>query len=201
MNQPTAKWNGTAWAWAIGLIGCGVVGRWLFSDIPNFKPFMAVALMAGFLFGFRWRTAVVALIGLGITDAVIGIYDGVVMAAVYGCMLIGCGVGTLLRRFADRAFVIRFASVATGSLAMSLLFFLVTNAAVVWAGWYPANWDGLGQSYAAGLPFFRYTVLSDLFFTSLLFGSWFACHERAAFPTAFRAGSRSLSRRLVQSPR
>ena len=174
MRRSTGKWNGTTTMLAIGLIGFGMVGRWMFSDIPNFKPFMAVALMAGFLFGFRWRTAMIALAGLVITDAAIGFYDGVVMVAVYGSVLIGCGTGAWLQRTGGLALPIRAMSVMGGSLAMSLLFFLVTNGAVVVAGWYPATWEGLGQSYLAGLPFLRYTMLGDLAFTCLLFGGCFA---------------------------
>jgi len=43
----------------------------------------------------------------------------------------------------------------------------------VWAAWemYPKTFHGLMMSYAAGLPFFRGTVESDLFFSIAMFGT------------------------------
>jgi len=58
------------------------------------------------------------------------------------------------------------------ALASSISFFLLSNFAV-WAAWemYPKNFTGLMMSYAAGLPFFRGTVESDLFFSVAFFGT------------------------------
>ena len=57
------------------------------------------------------------------------------------------------------------------ALASSVSFFLISNFAV-WAAWqmYPKNFSGLMMSYAAGLPFFRGTVESDVFFSVAFFG-------------------------------
>jgi hypothetical protein len=56
------------------------------------------------------------------------------------------------------------------ALASSVSFFLISNFAV-WAAtnMYPHSWNGLMMSYAAGLPFFRGTVESDLFFSIVFF--------------------------------
>jgi hypothetical protein len=59
------------------------------------------------------------------------------------------------------------------ALASSVSFFLISNFAV-WAAWpemYPRSFNGLMMSYAAGLPFFRGTVESDLFFSIAMFGT------------------------------
>jgi hypothetical protein len=63
--------------------------------------------------------------------------------------------------------------VVAAALASSLSFFLISNFAV-WAAWpqmYPRGLHGLMLSYAAGLPFFRGTVESDLFFSLAFFGT------------------------------
>jgi hypothetical protein len=63
--------------------------------------------------------------------------------------------------------------VTAAALTSSVSFFLVSNFAV-WAAWpemYPRSFSGLLASYAAGLPFFRGTVQSDLFFTLAFFGT------------------------------
>src|SRR5580698_10628125 len=63
--------------------------------------------------------------------------------------------------------------VVAAALASSVSFFLISNFAV-WAAWpqmYPRSMNGLMMSYAAGLPFFRNTVESDLFFSIAMFGT------------------------------
>ncbi len=62
--------------------------------------------------------------------------------------------------------------VVGAALTSSVSFFLISNFAV-WAAWnmYPKTFSGLMMSYAAGLPFFRGTVESDLFFSIAFFGT------------------------------
>jgi hypothetical protein len=55
------------------------------------------------------------------------------------------------------------------SLAASLQFFLITNFGVWAAGAYSRGLSGLATSYAAGLPFLKWTVLGDLFYTACFF--------------------------------
>src|SRR3989338_480383 len=57
------------------------------------------------------------------------------------------------------------------SLLGSILFFLITN----WAVWafgelYTKDLGGLLMSYTMGLPFFRNTLLGDLFYVAVFFG-------------------------------
>jgi hypothetical protein len=63
--------------------------------------------------------------------------------------------------------------VVAAALASSVSFFLISNFAV-WAAWpqmYPRGFNGLMMSYTAGLPFFRGTLESDLFFSIAFFGT------------------------------
>ena len=76
-------------------------------------------------------------------------------------------LGTGLREKAS------FWRVGGAALTSSVSFFLVSNFAV-WAAWpqmYPRGLSGLVMSYTAGLPFFRGTVESDLFFSAAFFGT------------------------------
>ncbi len=50
--------------------------------------------------------------------------------------------------------------------AASLSFFLISNFGV-WLFWYPRNLQGLFSCYLAALPFYRNTLLGDLFFGGL----------------------------------
>jgi hypothetical protein len=63
--------------------------------------------------------------------------------------------------------------VVSAALTCSVSFFLISNFAV-WAAWpemYPRGLSGLMMSYTAGIPFFRGTVESDLFFSIAFFGA------------------------------
>ena len=53
-------------------------------------------------------------------------------------------------------------------------FFLVSNFGV-WAGgtMYPKNFSGLITCYAAGVPFIHNTIISDVLFTTVLFGTYY----------------------------
>jgi hypothetical protein len=65
-------------------------------------------------------------------------------------------------------------SVGVASVSGVLIFFLVTNFGV-WAGSqtvYPKNLGGLLTCYAAGIPFLKASLLSTLFFSTLLFTSF-----------------------------
>jgi hypothetical protein len=72
--------------------------------------------------------------------------------------------------------------VVGSALLSSVSFFLISNFAV-WAAWqmYPRTFGGLMMSYAAGLPFFRGTVESDLFFSIAMFGTPVFLHALASW--------------------
>lgn len=63
--------------------------------------------------------------------------------------------------------------VVGAALTSSVSFFLISNFAA-WAAWpdmYPRTFGGLMMSYTAGIPFFRGTLESDLFFSLAMFGT------------------------------
>lgn len=75
--------------------------------------------------------------------------------------------------------------VAGASLAASISFYVVSNFGV-WLGYemYPKTWQGLLACYAAAVPFFRNTVVSDLLFSAVFFSIPVAIaamrHQKAA---------------------
>jgi hypothetical protein len=73
--------------------------------------------------------------------------------------------------------------VAGAALTSSISFFLISNLAA-WAAYtdmYPRTFHGVMMSYAAGLPFFRGTVESDLFFSIAFFGTPVFLHALAGW--------------------
>ncbi len=141
--------------------------------LPHAWHFTPVAASLLF-FGARGsrRQMWVPLVLLAATDVVLTkvIYsypfswDHLVTWAWYATIL---WLGTNLR---EKAGTVR---VVGAALASSVSFFLISNFAV-WAAWpamYPRSFSGLTMSYVAGLPFFRGTVESDLFFSIAMFGT------------------------------
>jgi hypothetical protein len=153
------------------LVLAGVMSRFWIADFPNFKPIASIALFTGFLFGRRWFAALVPLGMLLISDFFLGFYEWPIMLAVYGSGMFGWLLGSAVRRASSHPswrgrdhLRINLAVVL-----MSLVFFITTNFAVWMCGWYATTWDGLLFCFAAGLPFFKWTILSDLLFSNLLF--------------------------------
>jgi hypothetical protein len=142
-----------------------------FNVLPHAWHFTPIAASLLF-FGARGskRQMWIPLVLLAATDVVLTkfIYsyslswDHLVTWAWYAAIL---WLGTGLREKSGPVRVIGAA------LASSVSFFLISNFAV-WAAWqmYPKNLSGLMMSYAAGLPFFRGTVESDVFFSVAFFG-------------------------------
>ncbi|MDP1709377.1 MAG: hypothetical protein Q8L21_00625, partial [Candidatus Komeilibacteria bacterium] len=131
----------------------------------NFTPVGAFFIFSGFM--LPRRALLFPLLAMLATDLVIGTYTWQIMAAVYGCYLLMALVAYSLKG--------RYSSltILTTSLAGSLAFFIVTNAAVwLWSGMYQADLSGLLMSYTAGIPFFRNTLLGDLTYNAAFFGTY-----------------------------
>lgn len=67
----------------------------------------------------------------------------------------------------------RYLPVASATFVGAVLFFLVTNFGV-WAFFttFAKTWPGLMECYAAGLPYFRATLASDVIYAVVLFGGY-----------------------------
>lgn len=85
---------------------------------------------------------------------------------VYGSFLVNVLIGWFIAKKKSAS------TIAAGSLVASLQFFTVTNFGVWAMGAYSRGLDGLWQSYIMGLPFFKYTILGDLFYTAIFFTAY-----------------------------
>jgi hypothetical protein len=132
----------------------------------NFTPVMAVALFAGYYLPKKWAVILPIAIML-ISDLFIGFYDLRLMLVVYSSFVLAGLVGIIIKKHRQ------VVSVITATLLVSLSFFLITNFAV-WAfsSWYAHTWSGLILCYILAVPFFKNTLLGDLFFVGVLFGGY-----------------------------
>jgi hypothetical protein len=87
------------------------------------------------------------------------------MFSVYGSFLLTGIIGLWLAKRKTPANII------LAAISSSILFFVITNLAV-WYMWYPRNFVGLTTCYALAIPFFRNTLLGDIFYAGVFFGGY-----------------------------
>lgn len=132
----------------------------------NFAPIAALALFGGAHLNKKYAL-LVPLAAMVVSDFFIGFDSLVSRAMVYGSFLAIGLIGLWLKNHRN------IYAIVGASLASSIIFFLVTNLPFVHtASLYPYTLDGTITSYINALPFFKNTVLGDLFYTSVFFGAF-----------------------------
>jgi hypothetical protein len=176
------------------LIAWGVAGRfWI--DTPNFKSIGAAALMAGLLLrDVRWAIAV-PLLTLAISNLWLGGYPLGVAFAVYGSTVIYSLLGVWAGSRPANSAIYGLLQTLGLTVVGSLQFFLLTNFAVwFWSGWYgPSLSEGI-QCFVAAIPFFKWTLLGDLFFFAVPVSCWLVIVRPAL--QQYPLGQRSLGTRV-----
>jgi hypothetical protein len=167
---------------ALCLIAFAVCLR-LLPHPANVAPVAAVAIFGGAILPRRlaaWLPVVV----MALSDAFIGFYDYRIMLVVWGgYFAIALASSRWLRQPTWKAGVLL-------TISGSTFFFLVSNAAVwEWGGMYAHSAVGLIRCYIMALPFFRNTLVGDLFYTALLFGIY-TYAVRAGAKKALEPGAR-----------
>lgn len=147
------------------LIVLGITARFL-PHPANFAPIGAIALF-GALYLPKKYALIIPLLAMFISDIFIGFYTWQIMLSVYaGFVLMGI-FGLIIRKHKN------FTSVLSVTLLSSVLFFLITNAAVwLFGTMYTHNFSGLMQSYIMAVPFFKNSLMGDLFYVGVLVGGY-----------------------------
>ncbi len=139
----------------------------------NVTPIAAMALFGGVQFRRRAEAFGVPLLALLVGDIVIGFHA--LMPLVYACFALTVVIGFWVKQNYN------WERLALGSVAASVLFFVVTNFGT-WAfgTMYPKTGQGLELCFIAALPYFRNTLFGDLGYSALLFGGFYLAGR--AFP-------------------
>src|SRR5688572_9966197 len=177
------------------LVAAGAASRIVFRELPNFAPIAAIALFAGYFFRSAWIALLAPVASMVVSDAVIGGYQWQMMLVVYGALALPVAFGPLVRRLflIETQRPLQTVRSVTGligcSLACSLIFFLATNFAWwPWSDMYPKTTGGQVSCYAAGQPFFKYTLAGDLTYAGLLFGTYAVAAHLSRAPGIAGAG-------------
>ena len=187
---------------AILMIIGGVLLR-LTPHMPNFAPIAATALFGGAYLSKRFAL-LVPLVAMAISDYLLlyihpfqspmvdfgHVYPITALfhattVYVWGSFVVSGLIGMWLKKHKKPVFIL------SACLLGSIQFFLITNLGVWAGGMYSRGIDGLLQSYLMGLPFFRWTVLGDLFYTGVFFGAY-----EFALWTAYRLKTKKALLRL-----
>ncbi len=147
---------------------------------PNFSPMAAIGLFGAAHFAKKWQAFFIPLIGIWISDLVINNYVYSISSSNFVWFYSGFYwqyISYILIIFAGLFIFNRGISLTKmfgGMISSSGIFFLVSNFGV-WAGgtMYPKNFGGLITCYAAGVPFIHNTIISDVLFTTVLFGTYY----------------------------
>lgn len=141
------------------IILLAVVAR-LIPHAPNFAPIGGLALFSGA--NFKNKIALlIPLTAMFISDIFLGFHKTI--PYVYLSFIIIALIGGVIKNN-------KWQSLLKASLISSVLFFLITNFGVWATGtMYQKNLSGLIQCYGFGVPFFRNTLISDLFYTFSFF--------------------------------
>jgi hypothetical protein len=136
----------------------------LIPHVPNVAPIAALALFSGIVIPSIWAFFI-PLGAMIISDFFLGYHSTIPF--VYGSFLLIALIGYILRK--DNSPL----KVGLGSLTGSFLFFIITNFGVwMTSSMYEKTFNGLLHCYTMGLPFFRNTVVGDIFYTTVFFVSF-----------------------------
>ncbi len=153
---------------ALSLTVLGAVAR-LLPHPPNFAPVGATSLFSGARLP-RWQAYLVPLVLMAVTDPILSPLYGFkpytkYLIFTYVSFLVSVTLGRLLRNSES---VTRIAAV---TVLNSIQFYLITNfGSWLWFQGYPHTMNGLAACYVAAIPFFGWTLASDIFYTGVLFG-------------------------------
>lgn len=137
----------------------------------NFVPIAAMALFGGAYLNKK-TALVLPLAAMVVSDIFIGFDSWTSRVTIYGTFLLIGLIGLWIRNHKN------VWTVLGGSLLGSILFYLITNLVFLYEPtMYPHTWAGQAASYANALPFFRNTLLGDLFYVSIFFGAYELCRE------------------------
>ena len=122
---------------------------------PNFTSLLALSFYIPAILGVRFLPALI--VSFFITDLIIG-FHGVALFTWGSVLLIG-----LMSKF----FIASMKTRISGALLGALLFFVITNFGVWSLGAYGYTIEGLISCYTLAIPFFGYTLISTIIFSTV----------------------------------
>ena len=139
----------------IGILAVLSVSRFV-PHPPNFTSLIALSFYIPAILGIRYLPALV--ISFVVTDVVIGLHS--ITFFTWGSVII---IGLISVNFTSSIL-----SRLSGALLGALIFYLISNFGVWIVGSYGYTIKGLVTCYTVALPFFGYTLISTIIFSTII---------------------------------
>ena len=123
---------------------------------PNFTSLLALSFYVPVILGIRYLPVLILCFIL--TDLIIGFHS--VTFFTWGSVIF---IGLL-----SQYFLKNITSRISGALIGACLFYLITNFGVWTMGSYGYSFSGLVLCFTLAIPFFGYTLISTIFFSSII---------------------------------
>ncbi|CAN5581787.1 hypothetical protein BH11BAC2_BH11BAC2_23720 [soil metagenome] len=153
----------------IGFILLGAFCR-LIPHPLNFAPIGAMALFGGTYIQDKKQAFLIPMLAMFLSDILLQLINGTgfhdQMIWVYGSFALITCIGFFLRGREQRQ------TIMVASLVSSILFFTITNFGCWTVGLYGYTAKGLADCYIAAIPFFRGTLMGDLFYNLVFFAGF-----------------------------
>ncbi len=161
----------------IAIIFVAALSR-LVPHMTNFSPFGAIALFGAAYFYKKWQAFFIPLVATWFSDLIINntiyahsytsftwFYEGFYWQYISYLLIAAFGLFIIKK--------VKMSNVILGALGSTFIFFIITNFGS-WIGnaMYPQNFGGLVTSYIAGIPYLKGTLLSNMLYSGVLFGSF-----------------------------
>ncbi len=153
----------------------------LLPHLPNFTPIAAMALFGGAYLSDKRMAFFIPFLALFLSDLVLGFSAS--MVPVYACFAFTVLLGIFIKENVNPL------SIAGSALVSSIVFFLVTNLPIWYTGLqlYPNTFEGVMMSYTAALPFFANSLAGDLFYSAILFSTFYLAEKNIPMLSKVRA--------------
>lgn len=164
-----------------------IAGSRLLPHTDNFVPVFAMILFAAVHFKNKLQAIVISIGALWLSDLYInnwGRYaeyynEFILFSSPFNYLSYILIALISIQLFKNTVSVKR---VFGSSLLIGVVFFLVSNFGVWLGGFmYPLTLDGLLSCYVAAIPFFRATLASNILFSFVLFGGYYAIQKEVKF--------------------
>lgn len=164
---------------AIALIIFAIIAR-IIPHEYNFAPFGAIALFSAAYFANKTSGILITVLASWISGIILnnfvydGLYDHFVLIDenIFWQSLSYILIVLMGKQLFNRE--VKAGSVILGALVSSIIFFIITNFGFWFSALvHPRTMDGLILCFRDALPFYRATLIGDLFFATALFGSYF----------------------------
>lgn len=139
----------------IGIFVILAVSR-LIPHPPNFTSLLALSFYIPAIFGRKFIPSI--MLSFLLTDLIIGFHNTTFFT--WGSVLV---IGLISKFFSSKIFLRLL-----GAIFGAVIFFIITNFGVWLNGSYGYNLSGFVNCYILAIPFFAYSLISTLIFSSII---------------------------------